>query len=348
MTVEIPLLQPLVLLGVVEKLQASETHTLLNRFKPVSHPFPTASWEIVRGSRSIAVPNVPNSEAHIVPRLGRTSASASFIYLREKKVFEPTTLHWLAKAAVSTTAELAVKENAEKAVLREVKDLNERFDNFAEYSFWQALTGKISLDNPYVQAEIDYKFEASHLPTASTPWATATATQIVADVEAWTQLGRRDGRVVMNEAFLTQKTMNKIFNAFVGDGATQGAMLSDRMKDEYYRTGTLEGFMGLNWKIQDAVFDPAGGAYEGDFTYPSEDTKFLADDKVIFANLTTNTPVELLEGPTADDSAPLGHTGKFIKSWKEQDPSARQVLLEWNFLPVVTRPEQIVTASVGA
>jgi hypothetical protein len=39
----------------------------------------------------VAKPNVPNSEAHIVPRLGRSQEAASVIYLREKKVFDPTT-----------------------------------------------------------------------------------------------------------------------------------------------------------------------------------------------------------------------------------------------------------------
>lgn len=348
MSPEIPLLNPLVLLGVVEKLQASEAHTMLNRYKPVSHPFPTATWEVLRGSRAIASPNVPNSEAHVVPRLGRESASAAFVYLREKKVFEPTTLHWLARAA-SNTADLGVKEKAEKAVMRELTDLNERFDNYAEYAIWQALGGSLVIDSPSVQANIDYKFLASHKPTASTGWASATTTQIVADVTAWKSLVSKNGRVKANEAFLTQSTMNHVFNAFTGAGTTpQGVMLSDRMKDEYYRTGVLSGFMGLDWQIQDAVFDPAGGAYAGDYTYPSEDKKFLADDKIILGNFTSNTPVELLEGPTADDTAPVGHTGKFTKSWKAEDPSARQVLLEWNFLPVVTRPEQIVAATVGA
>ena len=34
-----------------------------------------------------------------MPRLGRSQESAAFIYLREKKIFEPTTLHWLRQAS---------------------------------------------------------------------------------------------------------------------------------------------------------------------------------------------------------------------------------------------------------
>jgi hypothetical protein len=50
-------------------------------------------------------------------------------------------------------------------------------------------------------------------------------------------------------------------------------------------------------------------------------------------------------GPTADDEAPEGFTGKYAKTWKEKDPSARQYLLEWHMLPIVTRPEQMLVAT---
>jgi hypothetical protein len=55
--------------------------------------------------------------------------------------------------------------------------------------------------------------------------------------------------------------------------------------------------------------------------------------------------VELYVGPSADDEAPDGYTGKFAKTWKEKDPSARQYLLEWNLLPIITRPEQMIVAT---
>jgi hypothetical protein len=62
-------------------------------------------------------------------------------------------------------------------------------------------------------------------------------------------------------------------------------------------------------------------------------------------NYSDQRPMELLIGPTADDEAPSGFTGKFAKTWKEKDPSARQYLLEWHLLPIVTRPEQMLVAS---
>ena len=342
---EISLLQPVVLRGVVERFTAPESLAMLSRIPQTPNPFPTAQWEVIRGSRAIARPNVPNSEAHIVPRLGRASASAAFVYLREKKVFEPTTLHWLRRAAGSL--DQLASHQAEEAVLREMADLNTRLDNFAEWMIWQSLTGTLVFDYPDVQASVDYKFLPTHKPSAATGWNTAGPTSIVEDIRAWKRLIRRDGRVEAQEAYATEKTIARIFNAFAANGLNApgtagGIILSDRMRDQYYQTGVIPGFMGLDWKVQEAVYDAAGAAYTSSPTDPGQETMFLADDALILGNFTENRPIELFIGPTADEEAPENFTGKFTKSWIEKDPSARQILIEWNLLPVITRPEQFV------
>jgi len=323
---EISLLEPTVLRGVVEKLTAPEDLSLLRKLPRQSHPFPSATWDVIKGSRMVAKPNYPNSEAHIVPRLGVSQESAAFIYLREKKVFEPTTIHW-----IRTPGQLAAT-NAEKAVLREVTDLNQRFDNFAEFCSWRALTGTLVLDYPDVQATIDYKVPGSHQATVGTTWATATPVQIRSDVVAWKRLLSRDARVAARDIFATEFTLNRIMNAFGVSAEGGGTLMSDRMKDSFYSTGTIPGFMGMNWNVVEQQYmDDSGNT-----------TLFVADDELFIVNIDDGRAMEILEGPTADDEAPDGFTGKFSKTWKEKDPSARQYLLEWNFLPIITRPEQIV------
>jgi len=325
---EISLFEPEVLRGVVEKFTAPENLTLLSSLPTTPYPYPSAVWDVIRGGRQVAKPNVPNSEAHVVAPLGRAQQSAAFIYLREKKVFSPTTLHW-----VRSPGEIA-RANAEAAVLREVNDLNIRFDNFLEYICWRALTGTLTLDYPDVQASIDYGIANSHKPSAGTAWASATVAQIMDDIRAWKRLIARDGRVPATDAYANEKTIGRILNAFatIGSGALGPEFLSDRMKEEFYKSGTMPGFMGLNWHTVEAVYD----------TDNDVQTLFVPDDTIHVVNLTAGRPMEIMEGPTADDEAPQGHTGKFSKTWKEKDPSARQYLLEWNVLPVITRVEQFV------
>lgn len=319
---DISLLEPTILRGVIEKLTAPESLTLLNSLPRQPNPYPTAQWDVIKGSRQIAKPNVPNSEAHIVPQLGVSQESAHYVYLREKKVFEPTTLHWLREPG-----EIA-KTNAEKAVMREVTDLNQRFDNFAEWCCWQALTGSLTFDYNDVQATVDYKIPASHKPSVGTSWATATPAQIRADVIAWKRLVSRDSRVAAADMYATEFTINRIMSAFTNNTEH----LSDRMKDEFYKTSVIPGFLGLDWHVVEQVYDTDAGVR----------TLFLPDDALIMANLKDNRAMEIQEGPTADDEAPKNHVGKYSKTWKEKDPSARQVLLEWHFLPIITYPEQIV------
>lgn len=323
---DISLLQPTVLRGVVEKLTAPESLTLSASLPKTPWPYPSVTWDVIKGSRTVAKPNVPNSEAHIVPRLGVSQQSAAFVYLREKKVFEPTTIHWL-----RTPGQLAAR-NAEAAVLREVNDLNQRFDNFVEFCCWRACTGVLTLDYPDVQASIDYQFAASHkIASPTTQWSASTAAGIRADIIAWKRLIARDGRVAATDAYSTEITVERIMAKYQ-DVAAGTVLLSDRMRDEFWRTSTLPGFLGLNWHAVEQVYETDAGVQ----------TLFLADDSLLIANLNDGRPMEIFEGPSADDEAPDGFTGKFSKTWKEKDPSARQFLLEYHMLPVITRPEQFV------
>jgi hypothetical protein len=365
---DISLLEPVVLRGVVEKFVTPQTLVMLNRLDQTPWPFPSATWDVIKGSRAVAKPNVPNSEAHIISRLGRSQESASFIYLREKKVFEPTTLHWL-----RAPGEIA-RINAEQAVLREINDLNQRFDNFAEWSCWQALGGGITYNYADIQASVNYKFPASHFVKPANAWLTnnaitygtgsatdlgqaatnlqsggtvtyATPQSIIEDVRSWKRIIQIHGRVPAKECWATTVTMAALMEAWVNSGGgVQGGtgttvnlpsiMLSDRMKDEYYSSGIISGFMGLTWNTVEQVYENDSGNL----------TFFVPDGVVYMGNYTDQRPLELLIGPTADDEAPEGFTGKFAKTWKEKDPSARQYLLEWHLLPIVTRPEQMLVA----
>lgn len=326
----IPLLEPTVIREVVATLQTPENLVLSNLLPKDTYPFPNVVWDTIRGSRTVGKPNVPNAEAHIVPRLGRGQSAASMIYFREKKVFSPTTLYWI-RALGSGIGTL---ETAENAILREVTDLNTRCDNFVEWACWQAVTGQLAFTYPDVTANINYNYRSSHKPTPGTDWATANGSQIRADVLAWKRLIMRDARVSATDAFVSEPTINYIFNAFARgvDGTGSGTLLSDDMKNQYYQTNVLPGFLGLNWHIVEGQYDTDAG----------DTALFLPDNALLLANLSSERPMEILYGPTADLGAPQGHTGKFTKTFEEEDPSATQVLLELNFLPIITRPDSFV------
>ena len=148
------------------------------------------------------------------------------------------------------------------------------------------------------------------------------------------------GRVPAREAFCTSVTMAALMEAWVHAGAGStvnipATMISDRMKDEYYSSGIISGFMGLTWVTTEQVYESDTGVL----------TFFVPDGQILLGNYTDQRPLELMVGPSADDEAPDNFTGKYAKTWKDKDPSARQYLLEWSLLPVIQRPEQMLVAT---
>lgn len=327
---EISLLQPAVLNGLIQKFTAPPDFqglsSIFNNRQPSLDP--TAKWDVIEGNREIAAPNVPNSEAHIVPHLGSGQRTSSFIYLREKKVFKPTTIRWLRQPGTLAT------KNAEAAVLREVQDLDRRFDGFAEYCCWKAMSGSIVLNYPDVKATVDYGFATSHKPTVTVGWddTAKTPAGLLADVNAWKLLITLDARTVATDVWCNSTTFDLVI-ATLARGATN--IMSDRMRDQLLQTGTVSGLFGLTWHIYDLAYVDSNGA-----------TQFYVPTDYVIVTTSANSAFYLMEGPTADDDAPDNFTGKFVKSWKAPDPSARQHLEEWSFLPIIERPEQVVYAKV--
>lgn len=323
---EINILNPTVLNGLIEKFTPPEDASIALT-QIFSHKEPSqdavAEWDVIEGNREIAAPNVPNSEAHIVPQLGVGKRTASFVYLREKKVFKPTTIRWL-----RTPGQLAAK-NATKAVTREVRDLDRRFDAFAEYCCWQALTGTLTINTAQVQATVDYGIDATHKPTVAPGegWDVATVEQWIDQVKAWKRTMSLDAGTRATDVWLNGNTWDRVGRILSGSPE----LLSDRRKDQLLNTGEVPDLLGLTWHVIDTGYVDSAG----------DEQFYVADDALVMTS-GANNAFYLMEGPSADEDAPDGHVGKFVKSWKEPDPSARQHLEEWSFIPVIERPEQIV------
>lgn len=325
---EIALFDPLVLAGVVNKLPVAQSLVLLNALPKVQWPFPSAEWDVIRGSRNAAQANVPNNEADLVGFVGRDHITSRFAYTREKKALPMTYMHWVRQAGTQNL------ERAEAVALRELQDLSNRADIYYEYSCWQALKGTLPITGQHVNTVVDFQMQASHKPSSvSKSWADSDITpmQIASNVNAWKLLVERDGHTQATDAWTTTNTIQRIFDAFYRNGA-QAGLLTDRMRDAFYEGRVLPGFMGLDWHAVDDVYETANGTV----------TNYVAEDSIFITASLNERFMEFYEGPTADDSAPDGFIGKFSKSWKQEDPSQRQILVEWHALPVLKEVDKVV------
>ena len=243
---EISLLRPQILNGVIQTLDAPQELQGIRLLPRTPHPFPTVEYDTLRGSRLMATPNVPNSEAHIVPKLGVGHLTAGYFYVREKKVFEPTTLFWLREPGKQA------EKNAEAAVRRVLDDLSGRVDRFMEFCVWRGMfTGGIVINQPDVKVNVDYQIASTHKPVLLTTdkWdATSTvngetvySAPIRDQINAWKRLVSRDAQVNLTQAWMNAYTQDIMMRNYV----FRGNLISDRQKDAFQSTNMIPGL----WKI---------------------------------------------------------------------------------------------------
>lgn len=329
---ESSLLTPTVLTGIIQKYTAPPGNLGRGLFKTKGHAFGTAEWDVIKGTRYRSDPTYPNREARLVSQHGVGKKTANFIYMREKKAFEPTTLRWLRSPGT------LAQKNAEGAVRRELADLNERLERFVESTIWEALTGTITVSYPDApDVSIDMGFDGSHEVTAAVKWDHTDTdgnydADIIGDVKTWGRLIAEDAGIRATDIYLQSTVMDYVFK-----NEKIETLLSDRKKDEYLNTGELHGVLGMNWHVYDNGYDNASDTF----------VPYVPDKKIIMVGK-RNDNFDMMEGPSADFDAPENLTGKFSKSWETKDPSARFVLVEYHFLPVIKHPDTIMIATVLA
>src|SRR5882672_2748115 len=218
---KIPLLDAVTLTGLVQLIPNGPTLVLTNRVPKRAQPTSVAEWDIRRGLHNAALFNRPGAEANVVDQMGRSHKSVALAYLREKKLFDPVTLRWVREAGSYAV------QNAQQEVAREVAQLNERIDNRVELTLWSALTGTASLPNvDGVTDTVDYGFLTSHKVTHGdsrvasvgstySDWSAGATTivDMVNDIRSARRVIEFDGRVPATEAFTTESTMDRVFDA---------------------------------------------------------------------------------------------------------------------------------------
>ena len=324
---ELEILTPEVLTGIIEKYTAPPGNLGQSIFKRIPHPYSVAKWDVIQGNRYRATPTLPNREGRLVSHLGVGQKTASFIYVREKKAFEPTTLRWLREPGQLARA------NAEAAIRRELNDLNLRVERLVESYCWEALSGTIVVSyDDGSSVSIDLGLATSHKPTAATLWSNTSNSDVIGDVKAWKRLIEQDSGYNATDVYLTSTVMEYVYK-----NATIKGLFSERHKEQYLTKGEITDFLGLNWHVYDKGYVNASDTF----------VSYIATDHIIMIAKDAPGAFELLEGLSADEDAPRNHTGKFSKSWVEKDPSARFVLVEYNFIPVIKLVDAVVYAKVA-
>lgn len=281
-----------------------------------------AEWDEVKNSRHLADFTTPGAEAKTTALRTVTHQIANLAYIREKKMLSAPTMYWLRRPGSDQV------QFAEGGVRAELADLNNLVDRRVEWMIWKMLSGNLAVSQNDIKFSIDYGIVSSHKPTVTTSWANPAA-DVLADLTTWKKLIARDSGEVADTLFLTETVMGYLVeNQKVRD------LLAYQGGRELLESGRLPHLLGLDLVVYDAGYVPEGGSF----------TPFIPDDHVV---MTAGKDFwALIEGASLDVRA-QGRPGKFAKSWEEEDPSIRQILVEWAVLPVLKKPDNAVYAAVA-
>ena len=342
---ELSILDPRVLPGVVQEYTAPENLLGLTTIVTLeTDNQPKWEYDIDVHSRN-ALPryNSHNTEATLLDQLPVGHMEGGYAYQRVKKAFLPSTLRLLRRVGEGTASTAA----GEALVLRETEDIRNRMMRSEEYSIWQMLQGSWTFRvESGIDYTINYQIPSSHKVSPTTDWGDA-GDDPIGDISAIKRQVERDSGFPIARAYLNNVTMTKFYELpEVSGGITSSpskqGQLSDQQKQMFQNERTIPRFHGIDWVEYDAGYLGGDGTLESGTYSP-----YIPNDVIVLiANISGDNPFKMKYGPSVDHSAPPDWTGVFTKTWEEQDPSVRQVLMELQYMPVLTNPYGLATLTV--
>lgn len=319
------------MLAALEQMHTPRTF-LLDTFFKEERVFTTEAVDIdvIKGKQRLAPFVSPLHEGKVVERTGFTANSFKPPYIKQKMAFTAQDLLKRAPGETIYQGDQTPEQRAQKQLGKDLIELDEMITRREEWMAASALnTGKITVVGDGVNAEIDFKMDASHKVTlAGAALWTDAASDPLADLRAWKQTAAKDSGLVPDVAVFGAD----VYKAFVKHANVKGQLDTRRIT-----LGQI-----------DPKLLPSGASYIGTveqldiYTY---DEYYLDDNAVLQPMVpvdkiflgSTKAKTTRLYGAILDLKA-LAAVKRFPKSWEQEDPSIRWVMLQ--SAPVVC-PTQI-------
>lgn len=308
------------------------------------HPTKSVDFDIKKGKRRLAP---------FVSRLhqGKLVEKTDFKTQR----FEPP---YIKPKAITTAEELLIRRPGEPvyvqdgsnapaaraaAILAEdTTELQMGLNRRIEWMASQALfTGKVPVKGEGVDYEIDLLFGAAQFKTLTLGerWTEATAT-IQEDLTTWVrQIKQLTGKVartaILGRNAATSLEDNEAITKKLDNRRTEAGMLR---YEDLPEGATYIGFLAK----------PGLELFTYDEWYVDEDTDLeveMVPENVVLVG-STSARCRRHYGVISDVNAGNFEVETFVKSWTEEDPSARFVMLQSAVLTAIEEPEAFVVATV--
>lgn len=331
------------MLAALEEMPAPKTYLRDTFFKNVK-TFTTkdVDIDIVKGKRRVAAYVSPTAEGHVSDRTGYTTKSYQAPYIKEKRVLSPVDLLQRG-AGENVYAPSSPEERARQDLANDLKEMNEMITRAEEIQASQALfSGAITVNNGDI---VDFGVSASHMLALSgtAKWDDAgfTLSKLMAQFRAWQKLIRADSGLQADTIVMGSSAVEKLFALIeaAANNPTPAGIVLDR--------GRLAPVPADVSGVASIAYLPEVGCtvYSYDELYwdGAADQPMVPPKKICM--ISSAARMDRLYG-VIQDLKGLYAVDRFAKSWEDEDPSVRYVLMESAPLLVPHQVNGFVTATV--
>ena len=337
----------------------------LDTFFPATRQFPSkyVDIDIYSRNRKMAPFVSPVLEGKVMDRLGKTTNSYAPPYIKPKRPTVAGDLLVAQPGEAIYSPGITVGQRALQLLMQDLMDLDDAVTRREEWMAWQALTtGKITVVGDGVNDLIDFGLKSSHLitlddTTGKELW-TNPDSNLTGYITAWCRLVSQDSGVTPNimvldnavaaPAFLNHPQIKATGGPLSAYKLSLGTIQPTLLAEGVTFIGTLT-LPGVNidiysydeWYTDDVI---------GSDTYGQELPMVPSGGCIIGSTRAQNSKlygaIQDLDAMAANGGNALPVT-RFPKSWTENDPSVRMLMLQSASLVALNQPDASLYAKVG-
>jgi hypothetical protein len=321
---------------------------ILDNFFPASKVFTskTVEVDIYKQKRRIATFQDPLMEGKKVDRIGYKTRSYAPAYLKPKMVTTAEDILNTRSPGVNAYANESPSSRAAEQLGRDMAELDSMITRRIEWMAFQALqTGEITIVSEGDDARtVEFDFDPDHIVTLTNldAWNATGAgyrSNPIQDLIDWRKLVMRDSGVAPTDVILGNNAATAFLNhPVVRDWFNRLNFIPGQIKptvsENVINYGFLS-FIGMNlYTVNEFFIDPADGL----------EYEMLDPNKVLMLSNTAGATAVLYGA--IHDLGSLQAVPRFMKTWVDNDPSARWIQMHSAPLPVINQPDAFFVATV--
>jgi len=282
--------------------------------------------DIQKGNRRIAAYVSPKLQGKTVRREGFETETYEAPYTKEKMITTATELQTRPMGMDMYSGAMTPSEMAQRQLGKDLRELDERITRLEEVQCSELIqTGKVTVVGDGVDREIDFGMDATHLPAlvGTAKWDDLDDSDPIANLRDWVDIIAQDSGLVARRAIFGKAAMRN----FLRNESVQSLLDNRRIVMGQIDPSTFAPGVRYWGHLNEAGLD----VFEYTEWYYSESTSqeepMIDPDKVVMWG--EGARVTRHYGAIQDLKAGINFVGaRFAKSWEEDDPSARLVMVQ--------------------